>query len=99
MRQETIIKRANTKGRLAKAVLFYQRALSHYANENNWVVKGDDIVWVGDDDPTYAAQVSLGKRKDDPEYFKRNAAILSGNRTERPSNESVSNTGSPNPGS
>ena len=32
----------------------------------------DDIVWLGDDDPTYAAAVSLGARQPDPEYYKRN---------------------------
>lgn len=72
MKQETILKRGNSKGKLAKAVLFYQRALAHYANESNWAVRGDDIVWVGDDDPTYAAQLSLGRRKADPTYAERN---------------------------
>lgn len=57
------IKRANSKGTLAKAIHHYQMALSHYANEAHWAVKGDDIVWVGDDDPTLAAQVTLGMRK------------------------------------
>lgn len=50
----------------------YQRTLSHYANESHWAVKGEDIVWLGDDDPTYAAQVVLGKRKGDPTYSERN---------------------------
>ena len=79
MNQKNLMKAANSKGALAKAVLLYQRALSHYAKEENWGVKGDDIIWLGDDDPTFAAAVSLGKRKPDPDYFKRNKP--SGNRT------------------
>ena len=82
MNTRKLLKAANSKGQLAKAVVLYQRALSHYANENNWAVKGEDILWVGDDDPAYAAQVSLGKRKPDPKYVERNAKNLSGNRTE-----------------
>ena len=73
MNPKNQLKAANSKGTLAKAIIFYQRALSHYANENNWAVKGDDIVWLGDDDPTYAAAVSLGKRKGDADYAKRNS--------------------------
>jgi len=69
---KNLIKSANSKGQLARAVLLYQRALAHYANENSWAVKGEDIVWLGDDDPTYAAAVSLGKRKPDPHYNTRN---------------------------
>ena len=80
MNSKNLIKSANSKGALARAVLMYQRTLSHYANESNWGVKGDEIVWLGDDDPTYAAQVSLGKRKHDPKYFERNKPV-SGNRT------------------
>ena len=57
------LKAANSKGTLVKAILQYQQALAHYANESHWAVKGDDIVWVGDDDPTMAAQVTLGMRK------------------------------------
>ena len=72
MKPTAILKRANSKGQLAQAVVFYQRALSHYAKEENWAVRGDDILWVGDDDPTYAAAVSLGKRKADPAYIERN---------------------------
>ncbi len=72
MNQKQLLKSANSKGALVKAVLLYQRALAHYADENHWAVRGDDIIWLGDDDPTYAAAVSLGKRKNDPEYFKRN---------------------------
>lgn len=82
MNTATLLKKANSKGTLAKAIVQYQRSLSHYANENNWAVRGDEIVWLGDDDPTYAAQVSLGKRKPDPTYFERNKKVLSGNRTE-----------------
>ena len=79
MNTKNLLKAANSKGKLASACLTYQRTLSHYADENNWAVKGDDIVWLGDDDPTYAAAVSLGKRKPDADYFKRNNP--SGNRT------------------
>ena len=116
MNTTKLLKSANSKGKLAKAVVLYQRALSHYGAESNWGVKtselkqavgklllkqgeefrlahpelvdayqgtsDDDIVWLGDDDPTYAAQVSLGKRKPDAQYFERNKIKSSGNRTE-----------------
>ena len=62
------LKKGNSKGKLANAIILYGRALEHYANESNWAVKGDDIIWLGDDDPTYAADVTLGKRKFDPNY-------------------------------
>jgi len=62
------LKKGNSKGKLANAIILYGRALEHYANENNWAVKGDDILWLGDDDPTYAAALTLGKRKLDPNY-------------------------------
>ena len=75
MNQKHLLKSANSKGQLAKAVLLYQRALAHYANENNWAVRGDDIIWLGDDTPTYAAQVSLGKCKPDPQYAERNKSV------------------------
>ena len=81
MNTKNLLKSANSKGQLAKAVLLYQRALAHYANENNWAVRGDDIIWLGDDSPTYAAQVSLGKCKPDAQYAERNKK-LSGNRTD-----------------
>ena len=80
MKPTAILKRANSKGQLAQAVVFYQRALSHYAKEENWAVRTVEqpngsytvIEWIGDDDPTYAAQVSLGQRKPDPTYLTRN---------------------------
>lgn len=72
MNTKHLLKAANSKGALVRACLQYQRALAHYANENHWGVKGDDIVWLGDDDPTYAAGVSLGQRKPDSSYFERN---------------------------
>ena len=81
MNTKHLLKAANSKSQLASAVLVYQRALAHYANENHWAVKGDDIVWLGDDDPTYAAGVSLGQRKPDARYAERNKK-LSGNRTD-----------------
>ena len=76
MKSTNILKRANSKGQLAKAVVLYQRALSHYAKEENWAVRGNDIIWLGDDDPTYAAAVSLGKRKPDPNYVARNKPVI-----------------------
>ena len=97
MKQLAFIKRANSKGKLAKAVINYQQALLHYAKEENWVLKTNElshvvgkllldmgeefrlshpelldtyeasldgeIVWVGDDDPTYVANLVLGKVK------------------------------------
>jgi hypothetical protein len=63
MRIDQRIKQANSKGRLAKAVVSLQRALAHYADEAHWAVKDDDIVWTGDDDPTKVAELALGKRK------------------------------------
>ena len=63
MNQRKLIKAANSKGTLVRAILQYQQALAHYANESHWAVKGDDVVWLGDDDPTMAAQVTLGMRK------------------------------------
>ena len=123
MKPTQILKRANSKGQLAQAVVFYQRALSHYAKEEHWGVRqhqgdllhtigklaeqegeawrlahpelmdaytaamesGDEIVWLGDDDPTYAAQVSLGKRKADPTYLTRNKSKI----VRLPDNEST----------
>lgn len=114
MKLTSILKHANCKGDLAKAVVLYQRALSHYAKEENWAVRqhqgdllrvvgklaqvegetwrlahpelmdayqaamelGNEIVWLGDDDPTYAAALSLGKRKPDSTYLERNKSIV-----------------------
>lgn len=73
MNAKHLLKAANSKGTLVKACMQYQRALAHYANENHWAVRGDEIVWLGDDDPTYAAQVSLGARKPDVSYIARNS--------------------------
>lgn len=70
-----IIKAANSKGKLAKAIILYQRALQHYAAEEHWAVKGEDIVWIGDDDPTYVAALTLGKREADPKYVERNRPV------------------------
>ena len=74
MNQKRLLKAANSKSQLAKAVIMYQKALHYYANENHWAVrtvydsKGvevpDVIIWVGeDDDPTLPAQTVLGMRK------------------------------------
>lgn len=76
MNQQRLLKAANSKGKLAKAVVMYQKTLAHYASESNWAVKGDDILWIGDDDPAYAAQVTLGWRKPDPMYTVRNQKIV-----------------------
>ena len=89
MKPTQILKRANSKGQLAQAVVFYQRALSHYAKEENWAVRGEEIIWVGDDDPTYAAQVSLGQRKADPTYLTRNKSKI----VRLPDNESTATPG------
>ena len=69
------LKKGNSKGKLANAIILYGRALEHYANESNWAVKGDDIIWLGDDDPTYAADVTLGKRKPDSKYKPHNVRL------------------------
>jgi len=107
-----LLKSCNSKSALASAIIVYQRALSHYADENNWAVKpaetelvgavgklmldaGEEfrlnhpelcaayraalekteIIWLGDDDPTYAAQVSLAQRKADYSYDQRNRPV------------------------
>lgn len=80
------IKSANSKGTLARAVVLYQNALNHYANEANWAVRGDDIIWVGDDDPTYAAAVSLGKRKQDPNYQTKHKIVREPDKANEASN-------------
>lgn len=63
MNAKKLLKASNSKGQLVKAILVYQRALSYYANESHWAVKGEDIIWVKDDDPTLPAQTVLGMRK------------------------------------
>ena len=63
MSQKSVIKAANSKGALAKAIISYQRALLWYANESHWAVKDEVIQWVGDDDPTRVAEFVLGIRK------------------------------------
>ena len=44
MKQHVFLKRANSKGQLAKAVINYQQALSHYANESNWAVLPESML-------------------------------------------------------
>ena len=63
MNTKHLLKAANSKGQLVGAVMMYQKALLHYANEANWAVKGDVIQWVGSDDPTEVAEIVLGKRR------------------------------------
>lgn len=65
MNTKNLLKNSNSKGTLAKACLQYQKALSYYASEEHWAVKGEDIIWIKDDDPTLPAQVVLGMRKMD----------------------------------
>ena len=76
MKLRNQLKKGNSKGKLANALILYGRALEHYANESNWAVKGDDILWLGDDDPTYAAALTLGHRKVDPNYATSKAQKL-----------------------
>jgi hypothetical protein len=71
-KQKKIIKNNNSKGQLVKYISVLQQALSHYGNESNWAVRGEEIIWLGDDDPTYAALFVLGRRKRDPEYKAHN---------------------------
>jgi len=63
MTPKRLLKSANSKGQLVKAVIAYQQALRYYALESNWAVKEDNICWVGDDDPTLPAQTVLGMRQ------------------------------------
>ncbi len=63
MNQKKLLKAANSKGQLVKAVLMYQAALRYYATEEHWAVRGDDIIWVKDDDPTLPAQTCLGMNR------------------------------------
>lgn len=72
------IKAANSKGDLVKHIQGLHNILKWYADESNWAVKDFDdpnlesvIVWLGDDDPTYAAQLGLGTRKPDPRYINK----------------------------
>jgi len=69
MNRSTQIKRGNSKRTLADAVVQLQNALAWYAKEEHWAVKEDDILWLGDEDPPYRAQVILGQRKPDPKYM------------------------------
>jgi len=39
MNNKHLIKASNSKGKLVKAVMVYQRALSYYADESHWAVK------------------------------------------------------------
>ena len=68
-----IIKQGNSKGDLARALAEAHAALQWYAKEENWAVKEDDILWLGDDDPTSIANRLLqpNKRKE----VKRNGKL------------------------
>jgi hypothetical protein len=68
-KQRRLIKGANSKGALVKYIDQLQKVLAFYANESNWAVKEEDIIWLGDDDPTYQAGVVLGVRKPDSNYL------------------------------
>ena len=63
MNSKKLLKAANSKGQLIRAVIAYRQALIWYANESNWAVKDEVIQWIGDDDPTKAAEIVLGIRK------------------------------------
>lgn len=62
------VKKLNSKSELISHIKTLHIALEWYAREENWAVKEDDILWLGDDDPQYAALVTLGRRKPDPNY-------------------------------
>ena len=69
MNQLKLLKSANSKSTLVKAILMYQKALLYYADENNWAVREnpasntDDIIWLASDDPTAVANKVLGRSK------------------------------------
>ena len=70
---KNLVKRNNSKGDLARALIACHQALMYYANEANWAVKTipetpmqqEDqlIVWLADDDPTAVALKVLGRKK------------------------------------
>ena len=84
------VKQGNSKGALVKHIAQLQRAMAYYADENNWAVKDDDVIWLGISDPTYVANRLLGRAKLNQELEKELAKqaiedqkrIVSGNRTE-----------------
>ena len=54
--------RTKSKNELIRIIQQLQVGLSFYGNESNWTAR-DDIIWLGDDDPTEVAQILLGQRK------------------------------------
>ena len=76
------VKAANSKGALVNHIAQLQRALSYYADESNWAVKEEDVIWLGISDPTYVANRLLGKAKLNAELEKELKAQASGSRTE-----------------
>ena len=76
------VKAANSKGALVNHIAQLQRALAYYADESNWAVKEEDVIWLGISDPTYVANRLLGKAKLNAELEKELNAQASGSRTE-----------------
>lgn len=62
------VKKANSKKDLVEHIRLCHLALDWYTLRQNWAKRDDEILWLGDEDPTYAAAVTLGKRKKDPNY-------------------------------
>jgi hypothetical protein len=62
------VKQANSKSELVEGLKVDRMALEWYARPENWGYDSGFIIWKGDMDPTYAAQVTLGIRKPDPNY-------------------------------
>jgi hypothetical protein len=72
------VKQANSKGELVGALKVDRMALEWYARHENWTkvvtskpgAEKESFLWVwkGDNYPPYAAEVTLGTRKPDPNY-------------------------------
>lgn len=71
------IKQANSKSELVSALKVDRIALEWYARHENWVkahvirdngAQQNAWVWIGDNYPPYAAEVTLGLRKPDTDY-------------------------------
>jgi len=65
------LKKLNSKGHLAKAIVMYQRALQYYARDDHWAVKpqfggSSTYTWICEDDPMMVANTVLGIKKPDP---------------------------------
>jgi hypothetical protein len=62
------VKQANSKSELVEGLKVNHYALEWYARPENWQKVEGNWVWIGDDLPFYAAQVTIGLRKPDPNY-------------------------------